>query len=367
MPWFVEADAGNPGYRIGHDNGGTLHRVLAPCPTRGARARAHSSGTGARPTSRSRADGAVWYTNELKKSVGRFVPGGDVTRVHARDMDAAPRRRARRARSRTAPDGTLWVAVNGGSFSNTGRQRDRPDRPVATADGDGLQARRGAGAVRGRARTPRATSGSAASPGPRRGPIGRLAGVVGTIRRRRRPDGRRRGTVTPITPPPAPTTDRRSTPAVTVARRRSPTRRVKGTSIKANQICVGPPQDKCSLVYLIQTHEYVKGFPGAKGSAPSQKLTTIGKLKVTLKGGQKKKVTIKLNAKGKKLLKKIKKFKATLTVTQSVKGAKKPKQILKKNVTFKKSSAGAAGELDRGGPQVARPVRRLGEGDPRGR
>ena len=38
---------------------------------------------------------------------------------------------------------------------------------------------------------------------------------------------------------------------------------------------------------------------------------------------------------GKKLLKKIKKFKATLTVTQSVNGAK-AKQILKKNVKFKK-------------------------------
>ena len=55
---------------------------------------------------------------------------------------------------------------------------------------------------------------------------------------------------------------------------------------------------------------------------------------MTLKGGQKKKVTIKLNGKGKKLRKKMG-FKATLTVTQSVNGAK-PKQILKKNLKFKK-------------------------------
>ena len=40
-------------------------------------------------------------------------------------------------------------------------------------------------------------------------------------------------------------------------------------------------------------------------SAAAKKLTTIGQLKVTLKGGQSKKVTIKLNAKGKKLRKKI--------------------------------------------------------------
>ena len=47
-------------------------------------------------------------------------------------------------------------------------------------------------------------------------------------------------------------------------------------------------------------------------SAAAKKLTTIGQLKVTLKGGQNKKVTIKLNAKGKKLRKKMA-FKATLT------------------------------------------------------
>ena len=64
----------------------------------------------------------------------------------------------------------------------------------------------------------------------------------------------------------------------------------------------------------------------------------IGKLTVTLKGGESKKVTIKLNSKGKKLLKKIKKFKATLTVTQTITGQKKPKTVLKKNVTFKKNT-----------------------------
>ena len=106
---------------------------------------------------------------------------------------------------------------------------------------------------------------------------------------------------------------------------------VKGDNVSLNQICVGPPSDPCSLVYLLQTREYVKGFPNAKSSA-KPKLTTIGQLKVTLKGGESKKVTVKLNSKGKKL----KSFKATLTVTQTVKGAKKPKQVLKKNLTFKR-------------------------------
>ena len=69
--------------------------------------------------------------------------------------------------------------------------------------------------------------------------------------------------------------------------------------------------------------------------AAAKKQTTIGKANVTLNGGQSKKITVKLNAKGRKLLKKIKGFKATLTVTQSQNG-KKPKTILKKNLRFKR-------------------------------
>ncbi len=158
------------------------------------------------------------------------------------------------------------------------------------------------------------------------GGVGRLANVIATT-----PDP---GTPAPIT---APITTPTPAPLVPVAAATAKITdpKVKGDSITANQICVGPPEDRCSLIYLIQTHEYVKGFPNTHGYAAKATLTTIGKATVTLKGGQKKKITIKLNSKGKKLLKKIKKFKATLTVTQSRNGAK-PKQILKKNVKFKK-------------------------------
>ncbi len=82
-----------------------------------------------------------------------------------------------------------------------------------------------------------------------------------------------------------------------------------------------------------RVRDWVPAYRQRGGAA---KLTTIGKATFTLKGGQKKKVTVKLNSKGKKLLKKIKHFKATLTVTETHTGQKKPKQILKKNVTFKK-------------------------------
>jgi hypothetical protein len=161
------------------------------------------------------------------------------------------------------------------------------------------------------------------------GGVGRLAGVIAATT----PDP---VIVTlPITDPtPGSTATPLAPVAAATAKITDP--RVRGDSITANQICVGPPEDRCSLVYLVQTHEYVKGFPNTHGYAAAAKtLTTIGKATVTLKGGQSKKITIKLNRKGKKLLKKLKKFKATLTVTQSRNGAK-PKQLLKKNVKFKK-------------------------------
>jgi hypothetical protein len=168
--------------------------------------------------------------------------------------------------------------------------------------------------------------------------LGRLTGVDGVTDPGTGPEpgtgggGGSTPVVTPTSTPPVTTTTLK--PGVTAeAKVTNPV--VKGDSVNANQICVGPPQDRCSLVYLIQTHEYVTGFPGTHGyMAKAKKLTTIGTLKVTLKGGQKKKVTIKLNSKGKKLRRKMS-FKATLTVTQSLNGAK-PKTILEKNLKFKK-------------------------------
>jgi hypothetical protein len=86
----------------------------------------------------------------------------------------------------------------------------------------------------------------------------------------------------------------------------------------------------------------VTGFPGsgraavaAAAAKKKSKLVTIGKATVTLHGGQSKKVTVKLNAKGRRLLKRGKRLKSTLTVTQSVNG-RKAKVLLKRSVTFKR-------------------------------
>ena len=71
-----------------------------------------------------------------------------------------------------------------------------------------------------------------------------------------------------------------------------------------DQICVGPPEDRCSLIYIISAHEYVTGFPGTRASVSGKKrktrLVVVGRKTVTLHGGQKKTVKIKLNKKGRR-------------------------------------------------------------------
>ena len=51
------------------------------------------------------------------------------------------------------------------------------------------------------------------------------------------------------------------------ARRRSPTRRSEATRSPPTRSASARREDRCSLVYLIQTHEYVKGFPNTHGYA----------------------------------------------------------------------------------------------------
>lgn len=328
-PWFAEADNGNPGYRIGTTRGAFEYTEYSgPCvsasPCSGS-----FVGQGITDVAIG-SDNAVWYTNELTHAIGRLVPGSTITEYALSAMGpglgaGAPRDIA------AAADGSLWVAVFG-SVSASGANAivhivpgTPPAAPTATVYKTGV-----ANAPLTVAPDTYGNVWFTGSGGTGGGPVGRITGLPSS---NPAPGG---GTPATTTPPttggPSPVT---LTPSTTGAARVTDPR-VRPDSITANQICVGPPEDRCSLVYLIQTHEYVKGFPNTKGSAAMAKtLTTIGKATVTTKGGQSKKVTIKLNSKGKKLLKKLKKFKATLTVTQSRNGAK-PKQILKKNVSFKK-------------------------------
>jgi hypothetical protein len=325
-PWFAEADPGNPGYRIGRVDGAG-YKEFRPCPT-DALCSGTFTGTGISDVAVGN-DGMIWYTNETKKTIGRFDPNSKTyAEFSLSSMDAALGAGTPKAIT-AAPDGSIWAAIWG--FAQAGANAIVKLVPGAsiTSTVYKLGASISPTSITTDAKGNVWFSGSAFG-GP--GGVGRLAGVIsgGTT-----DPGTGGGEQPPatITPNPAPPVTTTLAPA-TVATAQVTDPRVTGSSVTANQICVGPPQDRCSLVYLIQTHEYVTGFPGTHGHmAKAKKLTTIGQAKVTLKGGEKKKITVKLNSKGKKLLKKIKKFKATLTVTQSRNGAK-PKQILKKNLKF---------------------------------
>jgi streptogramin lyase len=335
-PWFVQAEAGNPGYRIATTGGALGYTEYRPCPT-AALCSGVSSGTALTDVAVA-GDGTVWYTNELKKTIGRFVPAtADYAEFRLADIDAALASGTPRA-LRTAPDGAIWAAVDGG-FSSPGANAILRIAPAASPTVTTYKL----GAASRPFEVAPAPNGDVyftGSPGAGGGPLGRIADAGGPG-----PDPTPTPTPTPeATPTPQPginiTVNNPVTVNVTtvvainigVAQVTDPT--VRGNAISANQICVGPPTDRCSLVYLLDTREYITGFPGSGGRIAAAKKTTIGKASVTLKGGQKKKITLKLNAKGRKLLKK-QGFKATLTVTQAVNGGKK-KTILKKTVRFKR-------------------------------
>jgi streptogramin lyase len=339
-PWFAEADAGNPGYRIGTSTGSTYTEYSGPCV---AAAPCSGSYTGSGITDVAVGkDGSVWYTNQITRSLGHLVVGGPQTEYALNTMAAGLGAGNPWAIS-AASDGSLWLAVNG-SYGAPGANAivhivpgvQAADSPTATVYK--------LGAANAPLEVEPDNKGSVwftGTAGAGGGPIGR----IGDVPTGGGPTDPGTGTSTdpgtgdPTTPVTIPTTPTTTPPTVTLTPSTVGTPRVtdptvSGDSVNANQICVGPPQDRCSLVYLIQTHEYVTGFPNTHGYlAKAKKLTTVGTLKVTLKGGEKKKVTIKLNRKGRKLRKKMA-FKATLTVTQVINGAK-PKQILKKSLKFK--------------------------------
>ena len=341
-PWFAEASPGNPGYRIGHVSGANSYvEYSAPCGA-GSPCSGSNTGTGLTDVAVD-PSGAIWYTNELKRVITKMIPGVTQTEYPLSGLGGVALGAGTPRSIATGADGYIWAAVSGG-YASPGANAILRINPTSLAT---------TVYVLGAANQPYTIAPDTArgnvwftgSEGTGGTSLGRLAGVDGVVDPGPGPspggagggDGGGDTTtpiVTPVVAPPTPTVTTTLQPGQTAtASVSNPV--VSGDSISANQICVGPPQDRCSLVYLIQTHEYVTGFPGTHGyMAKAKKLTTIGTLKVTLKGGQKKKVTIKLNSKGRKLRKKMA-FKATLTVTQSVNGAK-PKQILKKNLKFKK-------------------------------
>jgi len=331
-PWFAEADAGNPGYRIGRYSPPADHydEWSLPCLPSGSPCSGSFTGTGARDVT-IEPGGAVWYTNEIQKSFGRFDPATAQFQQFTAGSIAPALASGTPRMLTTAPDGTIWMTVYGGAFNNPANAIVRIV-PAATPAGTptakaymtgpndpplGIGAD-GAGNIW-------FGDGNATAPGR----LGRLAGVVGA----------------PITPvaaggggTPAPATPAGVTlkPTTSGTLKLTPIQTGNG-QVSTDQICVGPPQARCALVYIISAHEYVQGFPGTTAAAPKKprrKPQVLGRKTVTLSGGQRAKVTIKLNALGKRILKKKHKLRIDFTATQTLDGGK-TKVVVKKTLTLK--------------------------------
>jgi streptogramin lyase len=347
-PWFVEDDNGNPGYRIAHYGGGgnNYEEYLAePCqatpPCSGS-----YTGTGLSGITFAQ-DGAIWFTNVDKGQFGRFDPSGHtITQYAVASIDPTlaggkPRQII------TAPDGTLWMTVIGGynSASNAIVKITPPataiDAPTAVVyHVDLMSSPLGIGADHA-GNIWFGLSGNS----PAR--LGRLAGVVGVAPA---PSG---STPTTTTPTPTPVTTPGPAPIVlkpaTVATASITPPQVGNGAINANQVCAGPPAARCSVIYLIKEHEYVTGFPGAGGSGASAakakkkakrpKPRILGTKTVTLHGGQTAKVTVKLNALGRRILKGKHKLKVDFTATEKLAGGK-TKVLSKKTLTMKVKKKG---------------------------
>jgi streptogramin lyase len=328
-PWFAESDPGNPGYRIARGNGsGYVEYPIMPCwgtPCSGS-----YTGTGPTDVAVAR-DGSIWFTNQLHNEVGRLdTSAGTFTNYSLPAIDAGLLNGQARAIS-VAQDGTLWVAEYGGiSYPNANAIiRIVPTQPTATATVWHLGSNGYPFAV---APDTRGNVWFALGTGSAPGRIGRLAGVVGAAP----PTGTPAGTTTA---PPGGTTVK---PA-SVGKARVGNPKGDGGTVTVDQICVGPPQDRCSLVFIISAHEYVTGFPGTHSRAAAvdkrkrkAKAVILGQKTVTLRGGQHKKVTVTLNAKGRKLLKSKGRLQVYFTATQKQANGK-PKRVKQAKLTLKKA------------------------------
>ncbi|MBJ7472791.1 MAG: hypothetical protein JHD16_15905, partial [Solirubrobacteraceae bacterium] len=295
------------------------------------------------------ADGAVWFTNQVNNSIGKLDPAALTFTSYAVSSFGPGLTAGRPFAIRAAPDGSIWVAEFGGPSNPSANAIIKITPGVSTTTATVYKT----GSAGPLAVEPTAGGDvyyllNTTSPP---GQLGRLSGAV-TVPGGGTPGGN---------PPEAPPTPGAPTPGVTtpisqpivtpveikpasVGRARiSPP---SGDTVRITQICVGPPQDKCSLVYLLDTNEYVAGFPGTKESLSlavqkkpkKPKSVELGRTEVVLSGGQTADVKVRLSKKARTLLKKRKTLKVTLRIME-----KQPdgtlKKISSKKLTFKVKSA----------------------------
>ncbi|HEY0280445.1 MAG TPA: hypothetical protein VGC32_19430 [Solirubrobacterales bacterium] len=346
-PWFAEADSGLAGYRLAKAVAGEYQEyLLKPCePTQPC----SGSYTDTGPLSVATApDGSIWFTNVIKNTFGKFDPQTStftqysLPGIDSRLAGGEPRM------IRAAPDGTLWLAERGfvsHPLANALLRIVPTDPPTATVYELGS----------GHAPISLAADSSGnvwfgvADTTP--GAVGRLAGVVGPgtggggSGGGSTPGGDPSGgstpgggspTSTPATPPPGKIVVRPGT----VGTAKVGETQVKGDSVTVRQLCIGPPSNPCAVVYLLDAGEYVTGFPGtrprafvARASGRKVRTVVVGSKSVSVPGGSSADVVIKLNAKGRKILKRDGVLHVTLHVSQKMKKGK-PKVLKTQKVTF---------------------------------
>jgi hypothetical protein len=334
-PWFVEENPGNPGYRIGTYGGNGQHYdeyQVSPCE---AVSPCSGSYTGQGLTDLAIApDGGVWFTNYLNKKFGRFDPGSHQMVQYTLPSIDPTLAGGQPWHITAAPDGTLWMTVRPSSYAGPGNAIVRivpsatPTATVTKLTTDAFALGIGAD-----------NAGNIWF-GTTDNKLGRLAGVVGAAPPPPADPGTGGGGTTPAAPTPAAPVNPPTTPPVvlkpaTVGTSSLTPPQTDNGAINTNQICVGPPEARCSLVYLIKEHEYVTGFPSSVNKKRKQhQPRVLGTKTVTLNGGQKAKVTVKLNKLGKRILKGKHKLKIDFSATQKLANGK-TKTVTKKTLTLR--------------------------------
>ncbi|HYJ21214.1 MAG TPA: hypothetical protein VEW07_04225 [Solirubrobacterales bacterium] len=326
-PWFAEDNAGFPGYRLARGSGGLYQEYqVKPCVPAPATCSGSNTGTGVLSVTTA-PDGSIWFTNVLKNSFGRFDPGSStftqysLTSIDPDLFEGQPRS------IRVAPDGTLWLAEFGFISHPKANAIVRivpTDPPTATVYKLGTGKAPLSVAPDSKGNVWFGVNGDTT------GYVGRLAGVLGAGLAPGDPGAGAPGGTTPT-----PGTKVVKAAGAGFARVNDP--ELRQGALRLTQICVGPPEDRCSLIYLLDTHEYVTGFPGTKPRARTTKRVVVGSKAVTLNGGESATVTVKLNAKGKAILKRDGILHLTFHASQKL-GKGKTKALKTKKLTIKAPS-----------------------------
>jgi streptogramin lyase len=323
-PWFAE-ESGDSGWRLGTapatgQTGSYTEYELESCPS--------LDGCIAPTDTAVAPDGSVWYTT-THNEVGRLNATHTEFQNFSMTSIAPGFSEGKAARITAAPDGTIWVSESGyyGHSAANALVRIVPSAvPTSTVY------QLGANAPYALAADTRGDIWFAAiSEAGLTGEIGRLPGVVGaSLVTETTPLGTITTTTTATSPTEKPLT------AVSRGTAKISPPIPKGSSVTAEQICIGPPSQPCAVVYLLSAGEYTTGFPGTKASvAKKRRGVVIGRTAVTLHGGQRRKITVKLDAAGMRLLKRKHHMVVYFTATQAGLGSSPPKLLKRAKIVLR--------------------------------